>query len=71
MRIAIVDDLEEDREELQTMLEQYCEKQGFLTQYDIYTSAEELLADFTPQKFDILFLDIYMTGMTGMEAARQ
>ncbi|MGN1022314.1 MAG: LytR/AlgR family response regulator transcription factor [Lachnospiraceae bacterium] len=34
-------------------------------------SGEELLAAFRPGRFDLLFLDIYMTGMTGMEALEQ
>ncbi|MEG2073336.1 MAG: LytTR family DNA-binding domain-containing protein [Angelakisella sp.] len=71
MHIAIVDDRVEDREELWALLERYCGEQGLLAEYTVYTSAEALLADFVPNRFDLLFLDIYMTGMTGMEAARQ
>ena len=34
----------------------------------LYRSAEELLAAYQPLKYDLLLMDIYMGGMTGVEA---
>ncbi len=38
---------------------------------DTYASGEEFLAEFEKGKYDIIILDIYMTGMTGIDAARR
>ncbi|MEG2221293.1 MAG: response regulator [Oscillospiraceae bacterium] len=71
MRIAIVDDQETDREELRRLLERYCSAQGLSADYTVFLSGEALLERFFPDQFDLLFLDIYMGGMTGMAAARR
>ncbi|MEG0780943.1 MAG: response regulator, partial [Oscillospiraceae bacterium] len=71
MRVAIVDDHSEDREALRALLERYSRQQEIVMDYVTFSSAEALLAVFAPGAFDLLFLDVYMTGITGMEAARQ
>ena len=71
MRIAIVDDDSADRAELSELLTRYAKERQLTAQYQTYRSAEELMADFKPGQWDILFLDIYMSGITGMEAAHQ
>lgn len=70
MYLAIVDDQREDRAELVVLLERYCAQRGLSAEYTSFSSAEELLAVFRPGMFHLLFLDIYMGGMDGMEAAR-
>lgn len=73
MRIAIADDLETDLHVAAAKVRQYIE-----TSYpevmknlelDTFHCAEELLENFAPCKYDLLILDIFMTDMTGMEAA--
>lgn len=66
MRIAIVDDLVEDRTRLTEILSTLC-----MAQIRTFESAEELLINFSEGQFDLLFLDIYMDGINGMEAARK
>ncbi|MEG1774384.1 MAG: LytTR family DNA-binding domain-containing protein [Oscillospiraceae bacterium] len=71
MKIAIVDDRLEDQAELAALLERYGAQNRLSMDYRIFSSAEELLCDFRPEMFQIVFLDIYMNGMDGMQAARQ
>ena len=67
LTIAICDDLPEEREKLLSLLEQ-SSIPAACTQFG---SSEELLKAFHPGKFDLLLMDIYMKGMTGVEAVRK
>lgn len=73
MKIAICEDHFEDRKILRNFLEQYCLKQHLELEILEYTSAENLLEHFsTLQNFpEIIFFDIYMSGMSGIEAAQK
>lgn len=71
MNIAIVDDLEPDRLRLEKYLRKYDAAHGLnfrITQFD---SGEALLRDFVPFRYSLIFLDIYMDGMTGVDAAKK
>lgn len=69
--IGVCDDLEVERAILIGMIQDYCRRQGLRSRILLYASGDELLADFQPGKFHILFLDIYMPGTSGMETARR
>lgn len=73
MRIAIVDDRAADREELLVGITRWCMENDLplVPAPAMYESGEALLADFDKNKYDVVFLDIYMDGMTGMDAARR
>ncbi len=71
MKIAVVDDRQEDREELCTMLEQYGAVRGLSTELVCYSSGEDLLQNWKPGMYQCIFLDIYMEGRDGMEVARE
>ena len=73
MRIAIVDDLSADAGKLMGFICRWAQEQGiFLVPAPaVFESGETLLAGFAPNTFDVVFLDIYMSGMTGMEAAKK
>jgi DNA-binding LytR/AlgR family response regulator len=68
LRIAICDDNFTDRQHLISLIKSensYCECTA-------YESGEMLLWDFeNGTRFDIIFLDIFMEGMTGLAAAKQ
>ena len=69
--LAIVDDIKHDAEHLATMVAGYMSEHGIICDSTkLYKSGEDFLADFKPKAFDIIFLDIYMTGMSGMDTAR-
>ena len=68
MKSALVDD---DPRAL-AQLEQYLTEQlGRETEISHYGSGEALLADWRPGAFELVVLDIYMGGATGMEVARR
>ena len=67
LTLAICDDLPEEREKLLSLLEQ-APIPTICTQFG---SGEELLAAFRPGLFDLLLIDIYMEGMSGVEAVRK
>ena len=64
IRIAIVDDEKVIREQIKNLIE----KKQTESIIDTYSSGEELLMD--EKCYDIVFLDIQMDGMNGIEAAR-
>ena len=71
MNTAILDDLKTDRDILRQELSDYMSQNHFDCQIYEYDSGEQFLKDFEPGRFDLVFLDIYMDGMTGMEVARE
>lgn len=71
VRIAIVDDTSADRETLKAMLNQYFAGADTLPDMEEFDSGEAFLASYQPKSYQIIFFDIYMEGITGMEAARE
>lgn len=69
MRIVIVDDFETDRLDLKRMILNCCEKFKIRTDIDSYSSGEDFLDAFCRGSYDLIFMDIYMTGITGMDTA--
>ncbi|MCD8326513.1 MAG: LytTR family DNA-binding domain-containing protein [Lachnospiraceae bacterium] len=74
MKVAIVDDLPADREKLQKDVDRWMKenRRESLTAPVLFENGEALLeyVRSTRGRFDIIFLDIYMAGMTGMDTAR-
>lgn len=70
MRIAIVDDLPAEAQRLQSMIqEEFHNTQTDIHRLDVFSSAEALLEAWMPNTYDLVLLDIYMGGITGVEAA--
>ncbi len=69
--ILICDDLPEERQNLSRMLRNY--EAGADVELDLETAADgaELLAMWKPERWDLIFLDIYMPQLNGVEAARR
>lgn len=70
MRIAVTDDSPVDRKLITRRVEKYLIDAGIEYSIDEFSSAENLLESFKGGMYDIVFLDIYMNGMTGMDAAK-
>ena len=69
MRIALVDDSEIERGILLSLITDYgCEKQ-ILFESDCFDSGDAFLSSFSSDKYDIVFMDIFMNGMSGVETA--
>lgn len=75
LRLAICDDIKEDRDFLIFLINRIHHDENSNQEFDIhtFTCGEDLINHYenTHNSFDIIFLDIYMTGKSGMEAARR
>ena len=72
LQIAICDDLEEERVILSRMLRNYARRQGLSLQVHFFVSGEEQLQSARgANACQVLFLDIYMPGISGVETARR
>ena len=72
MNIAIVDDLKTDSDRLVGFIDTYMEQHRLQCgAMDRFSSGEDFLGAFTSGKYDLIFLDIYMGGITGMETAKR
>lgn len=73
MKVAIIDDLSECRKELSDNLYRYvyehCAKEWMPA--DLYISGEDFLSTFVPETYDVIFIDQYMCGLSGLETARK
>ena len=68
LQIAICDDVLEQTSMLQTYICSYCRENNAEYKLSLYTSGMELLSDV--EKFDIIFLDIEMPGLDGIETGK-
>lgn len=71
MRIAIVEDIAEERKLLRSRLETQFEKRGIYAELVEFENGEDFLAAAKECSFPILFLDIYMSGENGVEVAKE
>lgn len=67
MKIAVVDDDPQLQEQLRTHLTDLLGSAAGITPF---ASGEQFLAAWQPGAFDLIILDIFMAGLTGMEVAR-
>ena len=72
MNIAIIDDLKTDSDRLVVLINTYMEQHRLQCRtMDLFSSGEAFLDTFTSGKYHLIFLDIYMDGITGMETAKR
>ena len=70
-RIAVVDDLERDRTWLAEKLADYMARERLEYELTAFASGEAFSAALEQgQRFNLVFMDIYMDGITGIEAAQ-
>ena len=69
MKIAIVDDIAEERALLRARLKKWAAKQRIDTELLEYESGEAFLAAHRRQPVQAAFLDIYMSGANGIQTA--
>ncbi len=70
MRIAIVDDLPAESARLQEMLRTaFHDTHTDIHRLDLFSSGEALLEKWVPNAYDLVLLDIYMEGITGVDTA--
>ncbi len=67
LQIAICEDLPEELARLRGILEQ----SKISHEIEYFASGETFLAGFQLHRYDLIFMDIYMGGMTGIETAAE
>lgn len=70
MRIAVVEDEKEQRDQLCTYIQRYAQENGLQVETHMFETGEGIVTNYAPE-YDIILLDIEMPGMNGMEAAEQ
>lgn len=71
MNIAIVDDDQKEIDILSDTLKEYAALGKLPMTIAVFHSAEEILAAYRPYAYTAIFMDIYMGGKTGVEAAQE
>lgn len=75
IRIAVCDDSEADRQQIVLHCRAISEKHAIDIEIKVYTGGHDILFDFENPQFyntvDIIFLDIHMPGINGIDTARQ
>ena len=69
--VLVCDDLPEERMNLSGMLQTYEQTHDVELELETASDGTELLARWKPARWDVIFLDIYMPQLNGVEAARQ
>lgn len=69
--IAIVDDLASDRNQLASMIQEYANQRGLLWKISCFADGESFLESLVPKRYAMVFLDILMPGINGIETARR
>ncbi len=69
--VLVCDDLAEERMNLIQMLRHYGMEQGVEIYLESASDGMQLLSLWKPERWDLIFLDIYMPQMDGVEAARR
>lgn len=70
MRIAIVDDEQNERKILQTYLDRFAKESGSAIEADQYPCGDALLNEYRPI-YDIIVFDVDMPGTNGIDASRR
>ena len=70
MLIAVVDDEQSMREQLDTYICQFSSEKGIRLETVLFPSGDELL-NYREKRFDIIIFDIDMPGTSGLDAARK
>lgn len=68
--LMVCDDLEEERYALVRMLQEYGTRKGLELKLESAAGGEELLSLWRPGRWNIVFLDIFMPGLSGVETAQ-
>ena len=71
MKIAVVDDLPEIRSQLERLINEYGSANGLELSAECFPDPVPLVQSYSPYRYATVFLDIYMDGMNGLDAAAE
>lgn len=67
LQAAVCEDDPSERKHLLTLIEE----SGIPTRCSTFSSGESFLAQYQPGKFDLIFMDIYMEGLSGVDTVTE
>lgn len=70
MRIAIIDDMKEDRDYIHSLLDKYSQQNHSNYEVHEFSCAEDFLLTFEKDKYSFILSDIYMDNMSGIDVAK-
>lgn len=70
MRVAIIDDIKEDRKHIHSLLDKYALQNALNIETDEFATGEEFLVCFEKGKYELILSDIYMDRISGIDMAR-
>lgn len=70
LHIAIVEDMSNEAQRLESYIQRFSREKGEALRHTRYENADAFLREYHSQ-YDIVFMDIEMPGINGMDAARQ
>jgi DNA-binding LytR/AlgR family response regulator len=71
MNIAICEDNAADAAVIQAILEEYLAQNGYAGKIYVFASGEKLLDAFTPGRYGVILLDIYLGELNGIATAQK
>ncbi|QFJ53854.1 LytR/AlgR family response regulator transcription factor [Pseudobutyrivibrio xylanivorans] len=71
MRVAVIDDEELFRMQLKMMVEKVASTRALPFEVEAFSSGHEFIDALTERRFDIVFMDIFMPDMDGIETAKR
>lgn len=71
MRVAVIDDESIFRMQLKMMVEKLSASKEIALEVEEFSSGPEFIEALSERRFDIVFMDIYMPDMDGIEAAKK
>lgn len=69
MWIALCEDETDSRCGLARLIQSFCEARELAVEIDAFSCGEDFLA--SAREYDIVFMDVYLTGMSGVEAVKR
>lgn len=70
MRIAIIDDMKDDRAYIHSLLDKYSQQNHSSYEIEEFSNGESFLSSFEKGKYDFILSDIYMENMSGIDMAK-
>lgn len=70
MNIAVVDDSKESAQHIKKILNNFADANGIDINVELFNSGEEFLSFFKPNTIQIIFMDIYMDKMSGVDVSK-
>ena len=71
MKTAVVDDMQSEALLLEGFLKEYSVKTGHDMDITFFSGGESFLEAFEKEDFDLIFMDIYMNGISGVEVSKK